>query len=293
MTEKENKRLTGILIFISLTGSYIAIFLAVIGILEMELVYKFYLIILLGIINANIIFVKTYYMKVREYYKKYKKNKIYYDNLPLLLYSKKLIKTITIHNTSGDATITYNYKVKNISNKPLSFIARTIYFEGKFDKDKFILKIGKKTKKWEEIETYDREQITTPPKGYDDHKYVRMDFGSNGLKKNRSCKIFLQYFSEGLYPKLLTGIEDTKFDFIFPSDNVELELKLEDENYLLKSTGFKIEQKDMKIDNLSEMAELEKDGRLPVASQRRKISWNFNNPKIGYSYITFFKCEEN
>ena len=117
MTKNESKKSDKV-IWLTVIGSYLGIFIPVISILSLDIIIKLILYSIIGVIYAQIIFL----LKIWSDYKNYRKNKKFYDNMPLLIYSPKLKKEIIIHDEKGTATISYCYHVKNISDKTLYHI---------------------------------------------------------------------------------------------------------------------------------------------------------------------------
>lgn len=289
MTKNESKKSDKV-IWLTVIGSYLGIFIPVISILSLDIIIKLILYSIIGVIYAQIIFL----LKIWSDYKNYRKNKKFYDNMPLLIYSPKLKKEIIIHDEKGTATISYCYHVKNISDKTLYHIGRPIYFEGEFIENEFELKIDSKIRLWNDIKRFDVEALMPVKKGYTNQKFIKIEFKEDGIKKGESAYIDVKYKSENLYLRAFTDNkwDDTSFITFYPIDEIELIIKLELENYKINYDKFIIEQTDMKIEDLHEKIRFQQNNLIPKTPQDNKLVWKFTNPKIGHTYRIFFQFKE-
>ena len=271
----------------TIIGIFIATLCTIIGLLPFDWAIKIFLIVFIAIFNIYII---IRYNRVIEY-ENFRNYKELYDNMNLLFHSKKLIKEIIIHNIDGTSTVSFDYDVKNISDKAFPTFTRTIYYDGV--RESFELIINCKKFIWEEI---DKDELLDK-KGADNAFFLHFPIG---LCSKETINIKIKYKVKNLYKNILNkNKEKTSFGISYPVDEIDLKICLEKndnlKDYIICNDGHEINLETLKLEDISELNRFNREGNklLPKGDQTKELTWKLINPKVGNKYSLKFHLKQN
>jgi len=290
MPKKESERTMNLKLLLAISTSCITGYGTIIGYLPLEWPLK--IISIIAAIFVYMIFIVKYY-HISDY-EEFKTNAKFYDNLNLIFYTKKFKRKIIIHNKNGTATNYVKYKVKNISNIPISQITRSVFFDG--DLDSFILKVNNEKIEWNNIV---KKSLKSDRFSGNQAYRLYIKFPGN-LKKGEKAKIYLEFKTINIYPNAFIPDPDyyeySLTRVTYPYDYFKLIIKLDKnaelKDYNLYNKGFEIKLNLLDIEDPLEKNrfDINHDKLYPEGDGSKKLIWKFDNPKIGNSYKLLFHC---
>jgi hypothetical protein len=252
-----------------------------------------YLLILLGIITGVgiVLLIRSYYLsKISASIDMNEYERLLMKTTHPLFYHV-IMKTVTIKNADGDATIDYMMDCKNTSSECLSKIKHEIDHDGSIESLKATVNKQDFTKKLV-LENFHTLKVLSDGKEIDRKRPFTLkmvfDVASMEIAPKADFRYGYTFTCQKLFPKLpIKGEESTSVFINHPTALLIISVELPDTMSLVtEGTHVEIYSKH-EVEDFNEEKRCSVKYPVRVSNHKRKILWEVENPKIA-SYYTLY-----